>query len=67
MRHLRENRGGGKEAEPLDEVLVFTPEKSSELLAIDEALQRFAKLDPRQGKIVELRIFGGLTVEAAND
>lgn len=61
--HLREKRGGGKEAVPLDEALVFSPEKSSELLAIDEALQRLAQLDPRQGKIVELRFFGGLTVE----
>jgi RNA polymerase sigma factor (TIGR02999 family) len=61
--HLREKRGGGKEAVPLDEALVFSPEKSSELLAIDEALQRLAQLDPRQSKIVELRFFGGLTVE----
>jgi len=61
--HLREKRGGGKAAVPLDEVLVFSPEKSSALLAIDEALQRLAQLDPRQSKIVELRFFGGLTIE----
>jgi RNA polymerase sigma factor (sigma-70 family) len=34
-----------------------------ELVKIDEALERLTKLDPRQGKIVELRFFGGLTVE----
>jgi RNA polymerase sigma factor (TIGR02999 family) len=61
--HIREKRGGGRQPVPLEEALVFSPEKSSELLAIDEALQRLVKLDPRQSKIVELRFFGGLTVE----
>jgi RNA polymerase sigma factor (sigma-70 family) len=42
---------------------VFSPEKSGELLKVDESLQRLTKLDPRQGRIVELRFFGGLTVE----
>jgi RNA polymerase sigma-70 factor (ECF subfamily) len=47
----------------LEEELVFSPEKSGELLKVDESLQRLTKLDPRQGRIVELRFFGGLTVE----
>lgn len=42
---------------------MFSPEKSGELLKVDESLQRLTKLDPRQGRIVELRFFGGLTVE----
>jgi DNA-directed RNA polymerase specialized sigma24 family protein len=42
---------------------VFAPEQSQELVKMDEALQRLTKLDLRQGKIVELRLFGGLTVE----
>jgi RNA polymerase sigma-70 factor (ECF subfamily) len=61
--HLREKRGGGRPVLALDEGLVFSPERSSELLEVDAALQRLSALDPRQGKIVELRFFGGLTVE----
>jgi RNA polymerase sigma-70 factor (ECF subfamily) len=61
--HLREKRGGGQEAVPLDEALVFSPEQSHELMKLDESLDRLTALDPRQGKIVELRFFGGLTVE----
>jgi RNA polymerase sigma factor (sigma-70 family) len=39
---------------------VFRPEKSPDVLALDEALTRLAELDPRQSQIVELRFFGGL-------
>lgn len=61
--HLRKKRGGSQEALPLDEVLAFSPEHSEDLLKLDEALQRLSKLDPRQSRIVELRFFGGLSVE----
>jgi RNA polymerase sigma-70 factor, ECF subfamily len=61
--HGREKRGGGQRAVSLEDALVFSPQMSSELLRLDESLQRLTKLDPRQGKIVELRFFGGLTVE----
>lgn len=61
--HLREKRGGGQRLVPIDEVLVFAPEQSQELVKLDQALERLTRLDPRQGKIVELRFFGGLTVE----
>jgi len=61
--HLREKRGGAQKALPLDEALVLSPEQSSELINLDEALQRLAKLDARQIRIVELRFFGGLSVE----
>ena len=61
--HMREKRGGGKMALPLNEALVFCPESSEELLKLDEALNRLAKLDARQSRIVELRFFGGMTVE----
>lgn len=56
-------RAGTNETVRLDEALVFSPEKSSELVALDEALNRLAKLDPRLSRIVELRHFGGLSVE----
>lgn len=61
--HLRKKRGGEKVVLPLDEALVFSPEHSEELVRLNEALERLSKLDPRQGKIVELRFFGGLSVE----
>jgi RNA polymerase sigma-70 factor (ECF subfamily) len=61
--HLREKRGGVKEVLPLNEALVFSREHSEELVKLDEALERLSKLDARQGRIVELRFFGGLSVE----
>jgi RNA polymerase sigma-70 factor, ECF subfamily len=61
--HLREKRGGANHAVPLDDALVFSPEHSEELVRLDEALVRLSRFDERQGKIVELRFFGGLSVE----
>ena len=61
--HLRAKRGGAIAALPLNEALAFSPEQSSELVKLDEALDRLSQLDPRQGRIVELRFFGGLSVE----
>lgn len=61
--YLREKRGGAKQVLPLNEALVFSPEHSEELVKLDEALDRLAKLDARQSHIVELRFFAGLTVE----
>jgi len=61
--HVRDKRGGGREAVPLDEALVFSPERSMDFLALDSALERLAEVDSRQARIVELRFFGGLTVE----
>lgn len=61
--HLREKRGGAQGALPLDGAIVFSPERSEELVKLDKALERLSKLDARQSRIVELRFFGGLTVE----
>lgn len=44
----------------LEEGLFFAPERSADLLALDEALQRLSAIDPRKTKVVELRFFGGL-------
>jgi RNA polymerase sigma-70 factor, ECF subfamily len=60
---LREKRGSGEKPIRLEEALVFAPEQSMELIKLDESLERLSQIDPRQGKIVELRFFGGLTVE----
>jgi RNA polymerase sigma-70 factor (ECF subfamily) len=63
--HLRQKRGGEYEKVVLDEGLIFSPEQSAELLAVDEALKRLARRDERQARVVELRFFGGLSVEEA--
>jgi RNA polymerase sigma factor (TIGR02999 family) len=62
--HKAEKRGGAAEKMPLEEeILIVSEGKSAELLALDEALENLAKLDPQKSKIVELRYFGGLSVE----
>ncbi|MEP6923174.1 MAG: sigma-70 family RNA polymerase sigma factor [Pyrinomonadaceae bacterium] len=60
----REKRGGADQNLPLEIAeLVVTGEKSVDLVELDEALERLAKMDARQAQIVELRYFGGLSVE----
>lgn len=61
--HMRDKRGCGVIPVPLEEALVFAPEQSSELIKLDRSLERLEKHDPRQARIVELRFFGGMTVE----
>ena len=65
--HARERhalkRGGGPLKVTLDEAAAVTETRSEELLALDDALERLAAQDPRKSQIVELRYFGGLTVE----
>src|SRR5271156_3140075 len=53
-RHYQK-RGGGAVQVSFDEALVVTPEKNADILALDEALTRFAALYPRQAQVVELR------------
>lgn len=63
-RHRYAKRGGGAQRVDLDSVVVAAAdERATEFVALDEALKRLAKIDPRKEKIVELRFFGGLTVE----
>jgi RNA polymerase sigma factor (TIGR02999 family) len=56
-------RGGGAEKVNVDEVAVLSPEPEESILALDAALEAFAKLAPRQAKVVELRYFAGLSEE----
>jgi RNA polymerase sigma-70 factor (ECF subfamily) len=56
-------RGGHAPRVTLDEGLVGADAPSFDLLALDEALERLAAIDPEQARLVELRFFGGLTVE----
>jgi len=60
---LAQKRGGSREEISLDAALAFSPAQSDQFLALDEALERLSRLDPRQGRIVELKFFGGLTDE----
>jgi len=60
----RDKRGGAAENLPLDEArFVVTGEKRVDLIALDEALARLAKFDPQQASIVDLKFFGGFTIE----
>jgi len=56
-------RGGGLRRVALSEVFVTSPQRGTHLIALDEALDALAALDPRRGRVVELRVFGGLSVE----
>jgi RNA polymerase sigma factor (TIGR02999 family) len=56
-------RGDGASRVSLDEAMIVSEERASELVALDGALDDLAALDPRRSRVVELRYFGGLSVE----
>lgn len=60
-------RGGGAEQVTLHEELLTSPDPALDLVALDRALEALARVDPRKSQIVELRFFGGLTVEETAD
>jgi RNA polymerase sigma-70 factor (ECF subfamily) len=60
--HRQAKRGGGVNETTLDEACVFRIDRTRDLVALDEALQSLAEIDPRKSNIVELRFFGGLSV-----
>ncbi len=57
-----QKRGGRATRVVLDDVIA-APDRGADLVALDEALADLARLDPRKGQVVELRFFGGLSVE----
>jgi RNA polymerase sigma factor (TIGR02999 family) len=59
----RHKRGNGIAPSSLDEALTVSPEAGTDLVALDAALDALAAISPRQSQMVELRFFGGLTVE----
>lgn len=63
--HTRAKRGGGVGTISLDEAAIVSQARATELLALDDALERLATIDPRKSQVVELRFFGGLSVEEA--
>jgi RNA polymerase sigma factor (TIGR02999 family) len=56
-------RGGMQQPVSLDEAVALVPGIRVEILALDAALENLSKMDPQQGRIVELRFFGGLSIE----
>lgn len=63
LRHRAAKRGGSAYRLTFDEAVAVSKEPDVDLIALDQALTRLAALDPRQARIVELRFFGGLTIE----
>lgn len=59
----RKKRGGDANRILLDDAVALSPAKSSMLVALDEALERLAAVDERKARVVELRYFGGLSVD----
>jgi RNA polymerase sigma factor (TIGR02999 family) len=64
-RAAKRGRGGGKVT--LDDALGLMKGRGVDLIALDDALHGLARLDPQQSKIVELRFFGGLSIEETAD
>jgi RNA polymerase sigma-70 factor, ECF subfamily len=61
--HKREKRGGETQFISLEDVAVISNERAAEMVALDEALQNLSGVDERKARVVELRYFGGLSVE----
>ena len=61
--HRDQKRGGGNPKVTLDEAFMGPQEKGQDLVALDDALKALAEVDPRKDRVVELRFFGGLSVE----
>jgi len=61
--HGRAKRGGEAQRVSLEDAETMSPERAAELLALDEALNELARIDERRSKVVELRYFGGLSIE----
>ena len=62
-----QKRGGGAQQVTLDEALLVSPEPAVDLVALDRALVALAAVDARKSRVIELRFFGGLSVEEAAD
>jgi RNA polymerase sigma factor (TIGR02999 family) len=63
--HARDKRGGGAIQVSLNEALLVSEDQAAHFIALDEALRVLEGLDPQKGKIIELRYFGGLSIEEA--
>jgi RNA polymerase sigma-70 factor, ECF subfamily len=62
-KHRSAKRGGGAENLNIDEIVGLGVEKPNDIIALDDALKALAEIDERKAKVIELRFFGGLSVE----
>ena len=62
-RHNSHKRGRGVANVPLNEAMSFAPENSEIIVNLDDALKALAQFDERKSRVIELRFFGGLTVD----
>jgi RNA polymerase sigma factor (TIGR02999 family) len=62
-KHRSQKRGSGAADLPLDEALSFAPERGSGIIALDDALHALEKFDERKCRVIEMRFFGGLSVD----
>lgn len=58
-----QKRGSGQAKVSIDEALSFAPERGGDIIALNDALDALAKIDERKCKVIEMRFFGGLSVE----
>ena len=58
-----DKRGGGAQHVQMDEAMVMSSDRAAKVVALDEVLMRLAEVDPRKGQVVELRFFGGLSIQ----
>lgn len=65
--HGAQKRGSGRTPVALDEELVLSEDRADEMLALDEALEKLSTLNERLGRTVELRFFGGMTVDEISE
>jgi RNA polymerase sigma-70 factor, ECF subfamily len=64
-RRIATKRGNARRRVALNEVLLISEQHPDDVLALDRALEKLARIDPRQGRLVELRFFAGLSVDEA--
>ena len=64
-RKQSQRHGGGRQRQPLDDAPIAAPEPELDILAVNEALERFEQLDPLKARLVKLRYFAGLTIPQA--
>ena len=66
-KHRAAKRGSGERDVSLEEAAVFSKERASSLVALDDALESLAEFDERKSRLVELRYFGGLSIEEISE
>ena len=62
-----QKRGGRDRQVPLDDAMLVSPATTVDLLALDRALEALCAVDPRKSRVIEMRYFGGMTVEETAD